>query len=308
MSFENAAGVPKNADCLKGERQMSGYILIRGLSHSGTTVLDLALGAHRDIVGLGEAARTLIESETAKRMHSTKLTGPQKVRAGKSDLMQCTCGTTASSCAVWGETIKWLLANDDEPIDVKWSFLTQRVTGAFEPPPRWIVDSSQNDERLLPVLVSRGADVRVVFLARDIRSWVYSRLSKEKNFSTWAIMAIAREWKKQIAGKLETISKLGVPCFTLGYEELALQPQLSLTALSSWLGIDFDESMLTPARSKSHIIVGNRVRRSSERLARFNYDGSWLASHDSFKTGLLTLPYLGANRRWVYSNELLVRR
>ncbi len=34
-------------------------LLIRGLGHSGTTILDLALGAHPAITGLGEAVRLL---------------------------------------------------------------------------------------------------------------------------------------------------------------------------------------------------------------------------------------------------------
>ena len=34
-------------------------LLIRGLGHSGTTILDLALGAHSQITGLGEAVRLL---------------------------------------------------------------------------------------------------------------------------------------------------------------------------------------------------------------------------------------------------------
>ena len=36
-----------------------GLLLIRGLGHSGSTILDLALGAHPSIVGLGEAVRVL---------------------------------------------------------------------------------------------------------------------------------------------------------------------------------------------------------------------------------------------------------
>ena len=36
-----------------------GLLLIRGLGHSGSTILDLALGAHSQVVGLGEAARVL---------------------------------------------------------------------------------------------------------------------------------------------------------------------------------------------------------------------------------------------------------
>ncbi|WP_370523173.1 hypothetical protein [Synechococcus sp. A15-60] len=34
-------------------------LLIRGLGHSGTTILDLALGAYPQLVGLGETARIL---------------------------------------------------------------------------------------------------------------------------------------------------------------------------------------------------------------------------------------------------------
>ena len=34
-------------------------LLIRGLGHSGTTILDLALGAHPQVKGLGAAARIL---------------------------------------------------------------------------------------------------------------------------------------------------------------------------------------------------------------------------------------------------------
>ncbi|MBA4734312.1 hypothetical protein [Synechococcus sp. A15-28] len=33
-----------------------GLLLIRGLGHSGSTILDLALGAHPQVVGLGEVA------------------------------------------------------------------------------------------------------------------------------------------------------------------------------------------------------------------------------------------------------------
>ena len=42
----------------------TGLLLIRGLGHSGTTMLDLALGAHPQIVGLGEAVRVLEHPST----------------------------------------------------------------------------------------------------------------------------------------------------------------------------------------------------------------------------------------------------
>ena len=51
-------------------------LLIRGLGHSGTTILDLALGAHPQITGLGEAVR-LLEKPAAKDSHR----GPAQLRA-----------------------------------------------------------------------------------------------------------------------------------------------------------------------------------------------------------------------------------
>ena len=36
-----------------------GLLLIRGLGHSGSTILELALGAHPQVIGLGEAVRVL---------------------------------------------------------------------------------------------------------------------------------------------------------------------------------------------------------------------------------------------------------
>jgi len=47
----------------------TGLLLIRGLGHSGSTILDLALGAHSSILGLGEAVRVvdkLLNEESRK--------------------------------------------------------------------------------------------------------------------------------------------------------------------------------------------------------------------------------------------------
>ena len=57
----------------------SRLLLIRGLGHSGTTILDLALGAHPKVVGVGEATRILARPKTASAiaavlfMYSTQL-------------------------------------------------------------------------------------------------------------------------------------------------------------------------------------------------------------------------------------------
>ena len=50
-----------------------GLLLIRGLGHSGSTILDLALGSHPQLIGLGEAVRVL---ERPRRGEEYK--GPQQ--------------------------------------------------------------------------------------------------------------------------------------------------------------------------------------------------------------------------------------
>ena len=52
-----------------------GLVLIRGLGHSGSTILDLALGAHPQMVGLGEAVR-LLSRPAPDEAHK----GPQQLR------------------------------------------------------------------------------------------------------------------------------------------------------------------------------------------------------------------------------------
>ena len=79
-------------------------LLIRGLGHSGTTILDLALGAHPQITGLGEAVR-LLEKPAAKDSHR----GPAQLRGDLRHQRLCTCGQVADACPVWGAMLRWLI-------------------------------------------------------------------------------------------------------------------------------------------------------------------------------------------------------
>ena len=76
-------------------------LLIRGLGHSGTTILDLALGAHPQLVGLGEAAR-ILERPAAGDEHR----GPAQLRGDLRFERRCTCGAVAAECPVWGPLLE----------------------------------------------------------------------------------------------------------------------------------------------------------------------------------------------------------
>ena len=72
----------------------------------------------------------------------------------------------------------------------------------------------------------------------------------------------------------------GIPVLHLGYEEIALLPELSLRLFCDWLGLDFTPQMLGPGlNSQCNILLGNRVRQYGGRNQLISYDGSWLINN-----------------------------
>lgn len=91
-----------------------GLLLIRGLGHSGSTVLDLALGAHPQMLGLGEAIRIL----RAPALHEERR-GPARLRGDGRFERRCTCGCLAAECPVWGPVLTWLPEHDQSSMPEK---------------------------------------------------------------------------------------------------------------------------------------------------------------------------------------------
>ena len=144
-------------------------ILIRGLGHSGTTILDLILGAHSSIIGIGEGIRTL-------RGTIKKDTMPQKIRSEEGYKIPCTCGKIVKYCDIWGNTIQYLISNDNENLSEKFSYLSERIYKVYGND-KIIVDSSQSDWDSITDL-NEKYDIKILFLTRDIRSWVNSVTKK----------------------------------------------------------------------------------------------------------------------------------
>lgn len=280
-----------------------GLLLIRGLGHSGSTILDLALGAHPQLIGLGEAVRVL-ERPRLGEEHK----GPQQLRGVLRFERRCTCGELAGDCPVWGPLLAWLPAHDDRPLAEKFNRLIEPLTATS---PRWLVESFQADEQLLEAQ-SLGRPVRVIQLTRDVRSWVHSESRRgverhgRRGTVGWRSMLrwwrINRRWEQRL-------KRSGCAVFRLGYEELALAPEQALRQLCAWLEIGFDPAMLQPGlNSSSHIVSGNRMRFDHGQSQSIRYDAAWLPSAAfSLRVAPLLPAVARLNRRLVYSNGLLGR-
>ncbi len=275
-------------------------LLIRGLGHSGTTILDLALGAHPQITGLGEAVR-LLEKPAAKDSHR----GPAQLRGALRFKRECTCGLVADRCPVWGPVLRWLPAHDDQPLPAKLKRLLDGVgdQSAASGRASWVVESYQDDFSL-PFLDDPSLEIRVIHLTRDVRSWVHSRSRDGRQRGFWlpGLKPLLRWWRMSARHERQ-LNRCGKPVYRLGYEELALRPEQSLRSLCSWLNLEFTAAMLSPiSQSRSHILSGNRVRFDAKKGASIRYDADWMTMGAGISQWALAWPPLAAlNRRLVYS-------
>lgn len=256
---------------------MSKIIYIAGLGHSGTTLLDMSLGAAEEVTGLGEL-KTLMDDNTRQR-HYTSV---------------CSCGKKAGDCAFWGrfpETTKGL-KTDPEKIEAVITLL-EEVEGAGSA----LVDSSKNSYPYLSH-IKQQHDLSLVFLTRDVRSWSYSRhLSTGK-----PVVYFFLRWFMENKKLLRRIRKMGIKPKFVGYEELALYPDHLLQLIAEHAGIPYTEKMLTPGNTKSHIISGNIARTDPAKRAGWKYDARWMLSRRIMVWSPLLLSIQRMNRKLVYSN------
>lgn len=277
-------------------------LLIRGLGHSGTTILDLALGAHPQITGLGEAVR-LLEKPAPEDGHR----GPAQLRGDLRHQRHCTCGLVADACPVWGPMLRWLPDHDDQPLPQKLKRLVSELepTGVLSSQESWVVESYQ-DDFVLPFLEDPALEIRVLHLTRDVRSWVHSRSRDGRERGRWlpGLQPLFRWWRLSARHERQ-LKRCGKPVFRLGYEELALEPEASLRRLCAWLGLDFAPEMLQPVlQSGSHILAGNRVRFDLDRGRAIHYDSAWMQVGSGVAQLALAWPALAdLNQRLVYSGR-----
>ena len=276
-------------------------LLIRGLEHSGTTILDLALGGNPQIVGLGEASRLLREPRPGDKHN-----GPRLLRGPERFSRLCTCGETASNCSVWGDYLSWLVENDSVNMSLKFACLLDRY--ASRDSNVWCVDSYQDDLSLLS-LPSEKFDLRIIHLVRDIRSWLPGRIkaSRREGLPFSRIRGAAR-WIYVNNKFSRVFNASSLPILRMGYEEFAMYPELCLRMICKWIGVPFCDNMLSPgAYSGSHVLLGNPIKNNSLKFKSINYDASWMSGNfDVVSSSCVFLPFVAKmNKKLVYSNNLL---
>ena len=277
-------------------------VSIIGSGRSGSTVLDILLGSHSNIEGVGALSKL--------------------PRSGwvPDENRRCSCGSPIHACPFWMDvhrrwirsvgadgltryidlqaryehsSKRWPRLLVEERIPTPALLAYGRMTAALYDSIREvsgkpvILDSSKKPIRTYALLAAGAADVRVLHLVRDGRGVVWSRLkslprdveagvpaarSSTPPWRTtlhWTQANVESEWVTRRAGALRAAR--------IAYEQLVETPRELLERISPVVGEDLSGLMTELERGKTmetgHRVGGNRMRLSGD--VRLRPDFEW---------------------------------
>ena len=268
-------------------------VFIASLGHSGSTLLDLVLGGHSRLVGLGEVATVLTSGNDGE----PSFTG------------DCSCGQDAASCPLWSEVARRIQAEPHAPLARRYRIVFETVAAVFGPDVT-PVDSSKYLPWLRLLHDEGGVDLRVLFLLKDVRNFMASEVEtaarkrgqglRRRQMSPLGAFAY---WHRHNRAVEQFLRDSTLPTFQLGYEELCLATEPIVREICRFLGLAFEPAMLKLSSSRSHVLRGNRMRRQPEKAA-LTYDHRWFMRRDWLLPSVLCPGIMRYNREHVYSNGI----
>jgi len=242
-------------------RARPGLIFIASLGRSGSTLLDLLLGANPAMVGLGEVWKTL--------------------RLAGEDQHACTCGAPGLECPVWGAILEGRRRTPDQSMGESYRALVARAREVHGD--AVLVDSSKDLPVLAEVAGVMDKKLQVLFLLKDVRAYAASAADASHDPAATAVKGALRrssflralQWYQRNRAFADYLREMGLTFMQLGYEELCFRPELILGKICEFAGVPFDATMLSPTTSNSHILRGNPMRWDATRRRAIIYDNRW---------------------------------
>lgn len=259
--------------------EMLKLIYVTGYGRSGSTILDILLGQHEGVFGMGELS-TLCRHVWERNEY-------------------CACGARIHECAFWGSVVSdWLASDADlsehlalqrqiEPLYTPWRrpggarltrYLAQTETLlnriARKAGVSVIVDSSKAPGRGLALAMSSAMDLRVIHLVRDgravahsmTRAWqVETAKGLQKEIKPHSAYRTAIRWRLYNAAAEALTRRVGEGRAVLvRYEDLVADPATQLQRIGQCVGLDMDDlGRRIAARGPMiprHQMAGSRVR------------------------------------------------
>ncbi|WP_338244234.1 hypothetical protein [Aurantiacibacter hainanensis] len=281
-------------------------VYIAGAGHSGSTLLEMFVSGAPAHVGLGEVFQ---------------LVDWRNPIIDNLDGHRCSCGEPVAQCPYWSPVIAALrdIPRDDEA--VRYRAIGDGFRQHFGDD-AVMLDSSKTAEGLGAAVASEAFDIRVLHLARDVRSWLVSQQKSyvRNGVATWSAnrrrdgfvkgtakfvarmpLVDARRWQSANSAVERIVAETALPSLPVSYERLCFDTDAVRREIESFLGTEIASYGDGAARADNHSIFGNRMRFEPEKLREIRYDNGWMRDN----TWLLPWTMLPSLRR---QNARLQRR
>jgi hypothetical protein len=259
-------------------------VFIVSLPYSGSTILNIILGESKGIISLGEIGNVLLSRNLPE---------------------YCTCGCIPQDCSIWSSLFDGRISSHSS-LREKYESLVNVVQ---ETSPNTIVcDSFKSILEFPDVLKSELIDPYFIFLSKDIRSWVYSALTKTtykiNRFPIprfFKVVYFCFFWVLKNFKFQNQLIKSNVNFLNVGYEDLCLNTESVVSSISSFIGHPVSDNFSYDILSlnSNHVLKGNRIRHNPLKNKKLFYQYDWLTS--SSVITFCSIPFLFLNRRFVYS-------
>lgn len=281
-------------------------VFLASLSYSGSTLTDLLLGSHPEVIGLGEVIQLLHrDANFANRM--------------------CSCGSRMNDCIYWGPLCTELKNNSVMPIQQKYDLVFDHFRRSFGSG-IILVDSSKGIPALAHLVGRTDVDLKVIYLVKDVRSWVVSRLrhrSMNRNFNSklkrrygwrYPLMRILSgmplyyfgQWFRKNKEMIEYLRHLNCDVLQVSYDLMTASPTETIERICKFLNLQYLDAMLDPGMSASHIVRGNNMRSKKDKRERIFYDTRWLTIRSWVLPSFLMPAVMRLNQEIVYSSPFRI--
>ncbi len=301
-SVAGPAGLPCVCSPTVSHTDRTKVAFVSSLPHSGSTILDLVLATHPEVVGIGEIHAVLRGLRTLDQLRARV----------------CTCGQPGRRCALWGPVLASVTEATTGP-----ELYAAIVSSARDSLGRTTIADSSKLPTQLTMLATLDVDLRVIRLTRDVRSWAAAMRPTGhppplRIPCTRAGVAEAREalgfrsrrtsfglyrwWYLRNRALDAKLAVVGAPTTTVSYEQFATATALTLERLAGFLDLSPEFSTDTTAAC-THQLFGSTMRFDPTLRSTIAYDTRWMTDDRLLLPALLLRPVMAYNRRLVHSTS-----
>lgn len=267
---------------------------ILGCGYSGSTLLDLILGSHSRMIGLGEIHAKAFDAFLTENQI-------------------CTCLFKARECHFWRKVLKRLHEFTGQesfrlaPVNGGPDTIVRNTTDLFRAvkdvsSAEILVDSSKRTRRAYLLAGSGLIQPKIIHLVRDGRGVAYSYLKRGHMFkqavSQWRdTNADIRDW----LGSSESPTHISVR-----YEDLCARPVETSRRVCEFLGLEWEPKMMSFGQKTHHNVRGNPMRFTINDSA-IKLDETWKEALSAEDLNLFEALAGPLSRQLGYDSEVGVR-